>query len=116
MLEETIKVRATCAYEYHILTPKLTRYMLSSIRCLLQLPVGRLRVEKDLSSFICAYLMHGPSADMTYIEDESEKDDQKRVEDGVQLMNTWDWGNIKGEARYLAIAERAFEIASISGR
>ncbi|KGO77239.1 hypothetical protein PITC_093110 [Penicillium italicum] len=111
-LEETVEVPSTFAHELHLLTPKPSHYMSSLIRHLLQLSVGdssRARVEKDLGGFISAYILKDGPANTTiwtYLNDpESDEDYQKRVEEGVRFMKTWDWGNI--EERYLAIAECA---------
>ncbi|CAI7579274.1 unnamed protein product [Penicillium palitans] len=111
-LEDTVEVPSTFSHELHLLTPKPSHYMSSLIHHLLQLPVdhnSRLRVEKDLMGFISAYILKdGPAntTTWTYLDDpESDEDYQKRVEEGVRFMKTWDWGKI--EKRYLAIAERA---------
>ncbi|CAI7587013.1 unnamed protein product [Penicillium glandicola] len=111
-LDETVEVPSTFAHELHLLTPKPSHYMSSLIRHLLQLSIGdssRARVEKDLGGFISAYILKDGPANTTvwdYLNDpESEEDYQRRVEEGVRFMKTWDWGNI--EERYLAMAERA---------
>ncbi|KAJ5385052.1 hypothetical protein N7517_002963 [Penicillium concentricum] len=111
-LEDTVEVPSTFAHECHLLTPKPPHYMSSLIRHLLQLPIGhssRVRVEKDLMGFISAYILKDGPADTTLWthlnHPESDEDYQKRVEEGVQFMKTWDWGNI--EERYLTIAECA---------
>ena len=86
--------------------------MSSLIHHLLQLPLdhnSRLRVEKDLMGFISVYILKDGPTNTTmwsYLNDlESNEDYQKRVEEGVRFMKTWDWGKI--ENRYLVIAERA---------
>lgn len=111
-LEEAVEVPSTFAPELHLLTPKPPHYMASLIRHLLQLPIdhsSRLRVEKDLMGFISAYILKDGPANTTmwaYLDDqESDEDYQKRVEEGVRFMKTWDWGKI--EERFLAIAESA---------
>ncbi|CAG8898103.1 unnamed protein product [Penicillium egyptiacum] len=110
-LEETVEVPSIFAHELHLRTPKPPHYMLSLIRHLLKLPIdhdSRIRVEKDLMRFISAYILRGPAntALWTHLdEQEIDKDYQKRVEEGVRFMKTWDWSKI--EERYLAIAERA---------
>ncbi|KAK4863482.1 hypothetical protein LT330_002260 [Penicillium expansum] len=111
-LEDTVEVPSTFADELHLLTPKPPHYMSSLIRHLLQLPIdhdSRVRVEKDLMGFISAYILKDGPANTTmwtYLNgQESDEDYQKRVEEGVRFMKTWDWGKI--EERYLAIAECA---------
>ncbi|CAG7959417.1 unnamed protein product [Penicillium nalgiovense] len=111
-LKETVEVPSTFAHELPLLTPKPAHYMSSLLRHLLQLSIGdssRSRVVKDLGGFISAYILKDGPANTTvwtYLNDpESDEDYQKRVEEGVRFMGTWDWGNI--EERYLAIAERA---------
>ncbi|KOS45371.1 hypothetical protein ACN38_g3700 [Penicillium nordicum] len=111
-LEETVEVPSTFAHELNLLTPKPSHYISSLIRHLLQLSIGdsnRARVEKNLGGFISAYVLKdGPGNTIicTYLKDpESDENYQKRVEEGVRFMKTWDWGKI--EKRYLAIAERA---------
>ncbi|CAP94822.1 hypothetical protein E8E15_005248 [Penicillium rubens] len=111
-LEETVEVPSTFDHELHLLTPKPAHYMSSLIRHLLQISIGdssRVRVLKDIGGFISAYILKDGPANTTvctYLNDpESDEDYQKRVEEGVRFMKTWDWGNI--EERYLAIAERA---------
>ncbi|KAJ6187218.1 hypothetical protein N7519_002126 [Penicillium mononematosum] len=111
-LEETVEVPSTFAHELHLRTPKPPHYMSSLIRHLLQLPIehdSRLRVEKDLMAFISAYILKDGPANTTmwtHLDDqESDEDYQKRVEEGVRFMKTWDWSKI--EERYLAIAECA---------
>ncbi|KAJ5435994.1 hypothetical protein N7445_006879 [Penicillium cf. griseofulvum] len=113
-LEDTVKAPSTFAHELQLLTPKPPHYMSSLIRHLLQLPIGhssRLRVEKDLMGFISAYILKDEPVDMTtwtHLKNpESEEDYQKRAEEGVQFMKTWDWGKI--EERYMTIAECAVQ-------
>lgn len=83
--------------------------MVSLIRHLLNHPVGdsfRLRVEDDLVSFISFYILRDKplnTKECGYNDDESEEDFQKRVEDAVREMKTWDWGT--GGSNYLCIAE-----------
>ncbi|OQE47494.1 hypothetical protein PENCOP_c001G05901 [Penicillium coprophilum] len=79
-----------------------------------ELPIGhnsRVRIEKDLMGFISAYILKDGPADTTtwtHLNNlESDEDYQKRIEEGIQFMKTWDWGNI--EERHLAIAERAVQ-------
>ncbi|KAJ5704161.1 hypothetical protein N7493_011299 [Penicillium malachiteum] len=62
-LEETIEVPSTFADDLSLLSPKPPRYLLSLIRNLLKLPLGdpsRFRVEKEILTFISAYVLHGP--------------------------------------------------------
>lgn len=93
-----------------ILTPNPPRYMVSLIRHLLNHPVEdsfRLRVTDDLLSFISFYIFRdqplntkeGKFAE----EQESEEDFQKRVEDAVRDIKTWNWGADRKD--YLGIAE-----------
>lgn len=111
-LEDTVEVPSTFAHELHLLTPKPPHYMSSLIHHLLQLPIdhnSRIRVEKDLLGFISTYILKDGPANTTvwtYLNDQdSDKDYQKKVEEGVRFMKTWDWGKI--EERYLAMAECA---------
>ncbi|KAJ5208416.1 hypothetical protein N7449_002795 [Penicillium cf. viridicatum] len=111
-LDETVEVPSIFAHELHLLTPKPSHYMSSLIRHILQLSIGdssRSRAEKDLGGFISVYILKDGPANTTictYLNNpESDEDYQKRVEEGVRFMKTWDWGKI--EKRYLAIAERA---------
>lgn len=84
-------------------------YMLSLIRHLLNHSVGdsfRLRVKDDLLSFISFHILHDKPLNTKENEcddDESEGDFQKRVENAVRQMKTWDWG--PGGNDYLCIAE-----------
>ncbi|CAI7588500.1 unnamed protein product [Penicillium crustosum] len=111
-LNDTVEVPSKFSHELHLLTPKPPHYMSSLIHHLLQLPLdhnSRLRVEKDLMGFISVYILKDGPTNTTmwsYLNDlESNEDYQKRVEEGVRFMKTWDWGKI--ENRYLVIAERA---------
>ncbi|KAJ5594615.1 uncharacterized protein N7459_000823 [Penicillium hispanicum] len=109
-LKETIEVPSLFAQDLRILTPKPPQYMLSLIRCLLRLPPGdksRLRVEKDLRGFISAYIMDDSLVNEAQSVNEENEEHQERVQNGVQFMKTWDWGNIEG--RYKGIAERAVQ-------
>ncbi|KAJ6153096.1 hypothetical protein N7497_007415 [Penicillium chrysogenum] len=94
-LEETVEVPSTFDHELHLLTPKPAHYMSSLIRHLLQISIGDSSRDGPANTTICTSLN----------DPESDEDYQKRVEEGVRFMKTWDWGNI--EERYLAIAERA---------
>lgn len=114
-LEEAVKAPVIFAHEHEILTPKPPRYMLCMLRFLLEHPIGdssRFRVERDLEFFIHAYILHGHPANVNLTPqrpedtewEETEEQYQKRVEEGIQRMNAWDWGEI--DERYLALAER----------
>lgn len=88
----------------------LTDYVMQSLIChLLDHPVGdtfRLRVQSDLLSFISFYVLGDKplnTKDGECDDDESEEDFQKRVENAVRRMKTWDWG--ADENNYLCIAE-----------
>lgn len=101
-LEETVEVFSTLVPKLRILTPLLPRYMLSLIRHLKKFPIGdssRIRVEKDLLGFIGYHILQGPPAD----PQQSEESRQKRLQDGVQFMRTWDWVHIEQDD--LATAE-----------
>lgn len=108
-LQDTFEVASTFDRMRTILTPKPPIYMVSLIRHLLNHPVGdsfRLRVEDDLVSFISFYILRDKplnTKECGYNDDESEEDFQKRVEDAVREMKTWDWGT--GGSKYLCIAE-----------
>jgi hypothetical protein len=84
-------------------------YMASLIRHLLNHPVGdsfRLHVEDDLLTFISFYLLRDKPLNTKVVgweDEESEADFQKRVEDAVSEMKTWDWDADK--SNYLPIAE-----------
>lgn len=114
-LEETVKAPVIFAPEHEVLTPKPPRYMLCMIRFLLKHPLSdrsRFRVERDLEWFIHSYVLHGAPANVCLTpqrpEDaewqETEEQYEKRVEEGVQRMKAWDWGEV--DERYLALAER----------
>ena len=107
-LKDTVEVISTFDRTLSILTPKPPMYMSSLIRYLLQHPVGdnsRFRIEYDLVSFISSYILRDkPLNTKEMEEEESEEDFQRRVEEGVQWMKTWDWGAT--EEKYLIIAER----------
>ena len=81
--------------------------MLSLIRYLLCHPIGdssRLRVHSDLVGFIFSYILPDtPLNTKENEDDESEEDFQKRVEEAVRYMKSWDWGAT--EARYMTIAD-----------
>ncbi|KAJ5614722.1 hypothetical protein N7528_008376 [Penicillium herquei] len=107
-LDETTEVPSTFAYDMSLLSPKPPRYFLSLIRHLLKLPIGnsgRWRLEKDIYSFISAYILHDPPAHTPrwVLAQQTEESYQEQVEKGVQEMKEWDWGDI--EERYLKIAE-----------
>lgn len=109
-LQDTLRVASTFDRLLKILTPNPPRYMVSLIRHLLDHPIGdsfRLRVKDDLLSFISFYIFRdqplntkdGQSAE----DQESEEDFQKRVEDAVRDLKTWNWGADRKD--YLGIAE-----------
>ncbi|GFF52574.1 hypothetical protein IFM51744_07882 [Aspergillus udagawae] len=108
-LRDTVKVTSTFDPTLWILTPKPRMYMQSLIRHLLDHPVGdrfRVRVQDDLLSFISFYVLGDKPLDTKNGEcddDESEEDFQKRVDNAVRRMKTWDWG--ADENNYLRIAE-----------
>ncbi|KAJ5170056.1 uncharacterized protein N7500_002839 [Penicillium coprophilum] len=112
-LEDTTEVPSIFAPEINILTLKPPRYMLSLIHHLRKLRIGdasRLRVEKDLLTFISSYILHGPPGDINaellqhLVEQESKEDKLKKLDEGVKFMKTWEWGNV--EETDLALAER----------
>ncbi|KAJ5573575.1 uncharacterized protein N7459_008002 [Penicillium hispanicum] len=112
-LDDTIKVTSMFAPEISILTPKPPRYMLSLINHLRKLRIhdsSRLRVEKDLLTFISSYILHGPPGDISpearqrLIDEQSEEGLQKKLDEGVRFMREWDWGDV--EEADLALAER----------
>jgi hypothetical protein len=84
-------------------------YMVSLIRHLLNHPVGdsfRIQVEDDLLTFITFYLLREKplnTKEVGWEDEESEEDFQKRVEDAVREMKTWDWDADKNDN--LPIAE-----------
>ncbi|GFF46548.1 hypothetical protein IFM46972_08068 [Aspergillus udagawae] len=108
-LRDTVKVTSTFDPTLWILTPKPRMYMQSLICHLLDHPVGdrfRLRVQADLVSFISFYVLGDKPLDTKNGEcddDESEEDFQKRVDNAVRRMKSWDWG--ADENNYLRIAE-----------
>ncbi|KAJ5946171.1 hypothetical protein N7454_003010 [Penicillium verhagenii] len=109
-LEETIEVPSTFDPELTLRSPKPPRYFLSLFRHLLQLPLAdcsRTRVQQDICTFILGSVIHSLPADTPrwIVDAESEEDYQKRVEQGVLEMKSWDWGEV--EPRYLEMAERA---------
>ena len=83
--------------------------MISLICQLLGHPVGdsfRSRLTLDLLTFISFYILRDKplyTKDGKCDDDESEKDSQKRVEDAVQQMKNWNWGD--ANSSYLLIAE-----------
>ncbi|KAJ5377554.1 uncharacterized protein N7496_004963 [Penicillium cataractarum] len=102
-LDETIDVSSMFAPKLRILTPLPTRYMLSLIRHLKKLPLrdsSRLRVEKDLLGFIGYYIVRDPPPELQ----QSDEPLQKKLQRGVELMRTFDWGNVDQDE--LATAER----------
>jgi hypothetical protein len=112
-LQDTVEVTSTFDRMLNILTPKPHMYMVSLIRHLLNHPVRdtfRRRVEDDLLSFISFHLMRDEPLDTkdpgwseNENENESDEDFQKRLEDAVNEMKTWDWNAVGNE--YLDIAE-----------
>lgn len=108
-LQDTFEVASTFDRTLKILTPKPRMYLVSLIRHLLNHPVGdsfRFRVEDDLLSFISFYILRDKPLNTKEGEcddDESEEDFQKRVENAVREMKTWDWG--ADGTNYLDIAE-----------
>jgi hypothetical protein len=70
--------------------------MLSLIRYLLGRPIddsSRFHVHSDLLGFISSYLLHDTplyTKGGQLEDDESEEDFQKRVEEAVRDMKTWD--------------------------
>lgn len=108
-LQDTFEVTSTFDRTLKILTPKPPMYMVSLIRHLLDHPVGdsfRLRVQEDLLSFISFYILRDEPLNTKEGEcdnGESEEDFQKRVENAVREMKTWDWG--ADGTNYLGIAE-----------
>lgn len=108
-LQDTVEVTSTSDRALRILTPKPRIYMVSLIRHLLNHPVDdtfRLRVVDDLLSFISFYILRDKplyTKDGKCDDDESEEDFQKRVEDAVREMKTWNWG--AANDNYMRIAE-----------
>ncbi|KAJ5404750.1 hypothetical protein N7465_006034 [Penicillium sp. CMV-2018d] len=84
--------------------------MLSLIRYLLDRPISdssRYHVHDDLVGFISFYILHDTplyTKDGKLEDDESEEDFQKRVEQAVRDMKSWDWDSTEG--KWLVIAER----------
>ncbi|KAJ6134463.1 hypothetical protein N7523_000785 [Penicillium sp. IBT 18751x] len=108
-LQDAFEVASTFDRTLKILTPKPPTYMVSLIRHLLNHPVDdnfRLRVKDDLVSFISFYILRDKPLNTKEGEcddDESEEDFQRRVEEAVTEMKTWDWG--ADGTNYLSIAE-----------
>lgn len=108
-LQDTFEVASTFDRSLEILTLKPTAYLVSLIRHLLNHPVGdsfRLRVQDDLLSFISFYILCDKPLNTKEggcDDDESEENFQKRVENAVREMKTWDWGADGND--YLSIAE-----------
>lgn len=112
-LEDTTEVPSMFAPDINIRTPKPPQYMLSLIRHLRKLRIGdpsRIRVEKDLLSFISSYILHGPPGHIhsellhRLSEQQSKEGLLKELDEGVRFMKGWDWGNV--EETDLALAER----------
>lgn len=108
-LQDTVEVTSTFDHTLRVLTPKPRMYMISLIRHLLNHPIGdssRYHVESDLVGFISSYIFHDPPLNTKNdeVDDESEEDFQKRVEEAVRNIKTRDWGST--EEKYLTIAER----------
>lgn len=64
-------------------------------------------MHDNLLGFISFYILHDTPLnikDGKLEDDESEEDFQKRMEEAVRNMKTWDWGST--EERFLVIAER----------
>ncbi|KAE8381581.1 hypothetical protein BDV26DRAFT_255432 [Aspergillus bertholletiae] len=108
-LQDTIEVTSTFDHTLKVLTPSPSMYMASLIRHLLNHPVGdssRSRAHDDLISLVAFYIFHEEplnTKDGEWEDNESEEHFQKRVEDAVREMKTWDWS---GDTRdYLCIAE-----------
>lgn len=85
--------------------------MLSLVRLLLNYPLGderRVKVERDLISFITYYIFDSPPAE-TEIDfeedDESEEDFQERVEQAVRKVRAWDWEAPEDDEEALAVVE-----------
>ncbi|KAJ9373161.1 hypothetical protein DTO282F9_6886 [Paecilomyces variotii] len=103
-LEDTVEAISTFDLNQKILTPKPPNYMLSLICYLLKRPVGdinRLKVESDLVCFI-SYFIFQDSYDYDESQ-ESEEDFQKRVEEAVRSVKSWNWGST--EQKHLDIIE-----------
>lgn len=110
-LQDTVEVTSTFDRTLRVLTPKPRMYMVSLIRHLLDHPIGnssRIRVQDSLLGFISSYILRDTPINTKEGEDddddESEEDYQKRVEEAVQDMRTWNWDTTEEE--YLSIAER----------
>ncbi|KAJ5956488.1 hypothetical protein N7501_010767 [Penicillium viridicatum] len=94
-------------------TSEPPRYMLSLIHHLRKLRIGdasRLRVEKDLLTFISSYILHGPPAHINpellhrLVEQQSNEELLAKLEEGIKFIKKWDWGNV--EETDLVLAER----------
>jgi hypothetical protein len=122
-LEDTSEVPSIFAPEIRILTPKPPRYMLSLIHHLRKLRIGdasRLRVEKDLLTFISSYILHGPPGDISpellhrLVEQQSDEELLAKLDEGVKFIKKWDWGNV--EETDLALAERVVRDCQYVGK
>lgn len=109
-LQDTVEVTSTFDHTLRILTPTPRIYMLTLIRYLLDHPISnssRYHVHNDLVGFISFYILHDTplnTKDGKLEDDESEEEFQKRVEEAVHDIKTWDWDST--EERFLVIAER----------
>ncbi|KAJ6125611.1 hypothetical protein N7471_012928 [Penicillium samsonianum] len=112
-LEDTTEVPSMFAPDINIRTPKPPQYMLSLIHHLRKLRIGgpsRIRVKKDLLSFISSYIFHGPPGHIhpellhRLSEQQSKENLLKKLDEGVRFMKGWNWGNV--EETDLALAER----------
>lgn len=106
-LDDTVEVTSTFQSGLKLLSPKPPMYMLSLLRYLSTHPPndrGRARVERDLVQFISCYIFRDPPSMNEDGDNESEEDFQKRMEEAVLYMRSWDWGDTPQE--YLDIAEQ----------
>ncbi|KAF7596158.1 hypothetical protein BBP40_003057 [Aspergillus hancockii] len=103
---DTAEVQSTFDHEIRVLSPKPAAYMLSLIKFLLRNPLGtssRRRVCTDLVSFISYYIFHESPTSGIEGDYESEEEFQKRAEDAIVYVKSWDWGTT--EPKYLDIVE-----------
>ncbi|KAJ5503708.1 hypothetical protein N7463_006582, partial [Penicillium fimorum] len=112
-LDDTTEVRSIFAPEIKVHTPKSPRYMLFLIRHLPELRIGdtsRLRVEKDLLTFISSYILHGlpghinPELLHRLLEQQSNEELLEKLDEGVEFIKKRDMGNV--DETDLALAER----------
>ncbi|KAJ5374378.1 hypothetical protein N7517_006384 [Penicillium concentricum] len=107
----------------HLLPLSLVGFTLEDATELRKLRIGdasRLRVEKDLLSFISSYILRGPPGHINpellhrLFEQQSNEELLKKLDEGVRFIKKWDWGNV--EETDLALAERVVRDCQYVGK